>query len=153
MTYATPTALSNSSYTSAVPAALPAGYYRLTMFVNASPSEARMFSVWPAGKPGAPTLVRLIPGNRSVTLEFTPPVADGGLPGIVYAAACSPAGGGAPITTQGSASPLKITGLTANTTYSCTLSASNSAGSSSTAQATVTIRNLDLTPILMLLLD
>lgn len=156
ISYAAPTALSNSTYTSTAFGALPIGYYSLTMFVNASPSESRLFAVLPPGRPGTPALGRLIPGKAgkgSLTLEFTPPAADGGLAGIVYSAACSPAVGGAPITAQGSTSPLTITGLTANTSYICTLSASNSLGISAAAQATVTLRNADLTPILMLLLD
>jgi len=154
ITYATPAALSNSTYTSAAFGALPIGYYRLTMFVNASPSEARLFAVLPTGKPGVPTLVRLFAGKDRLTLEFTPPTADGGLNSVVYSATCSPAGGGAPVTTQGSASPLKFTGLAPNTSYSCSLSATNSAGSSTASGLTAaTRRAVDLSPILMLLLD
>jgi hypothetical protein len=94
-----------------------------------------------------------VPGKGSMTLQFTGPAAAGGLDSVVYSASCSPVGGGTPITAQGSVSPLKVTGLTVNTSYICTLRASNSAGTSSAAQATATVRNLDLTPILMLLLD
>jgi len=78
----------------------------------------------PALVPDAPSITSAAAGNGKATLSFTPPASDGGAAISLYTASCSPG----PIGAAAAAGPLTVTGLTNGETYSCTVTATNSAG-------------------------
>ena len=77
-----------------------------------------------------PTNVTVKPGDRSMTVSFTPsPGATG------YSATCTSSDGGAPATATGTASPILVSGLTTGKTYSCTVAANYGQASSDPSPA------------------
>lgn len=74
--------------------------------------------------PGAPTIGAATAGVGSATVAFTPPANDGGAAITSYTVTCEPGG----ITASGSASPITVTGLTPGRAYTCSVTATNSAG-------------------------
>jgi len=84
-------------------------------------------SVTPRTVPGAPTIGAATPGSTTASIAFTAPTSTGGASISGYTVSC--VGGGATVTATGSASPISVTGLTNSTTYSCTVKATNAAGS------------------------
>jgi hypothetical protein len=74
--------------------------------------------------PGSPTNINVTRGNGQVTVSFTPPVNTGGAAITSYTATASPGGA----TAIGGASPLTVTGLTNGTSYTFTVTATNSVG-------------------------
>ena len=76
--------------------------------------------------PGAPTGVSATAGNAQATVSFTPPASDGGSVIFAYTVTSSPGG----ITKTGASSPLTVTGLTNNTPYTFTVTATNFIGTS-----------------------
>jgi len=107
-----------------------------------------------ANPPSAPTITSLVAGPGRVVINFTQPSSNGGSAIVSYTATCT-ATGKATRTATGSGTPLVVNGLVGGTGYSCTLTASNgSYNSAASAAATVTPKKaLDLSPIIMLLLD
>ena len=79
----------------------------------------------PATVPGAPSITAISASNAELSITFAPPASDGGSAVTSYSASC----GASTTTATGASSPLKITGLTNGTTYSCTVSATNEVGS------------------------
>ena len=73
-------------------------------------------------RPDAPTILGATGGDAQITVSFSAPAFDGGAT-VIYAANCSG------ITASGGASPIIVTGLSNGTSYGCTVTASNSAGS------------------------
>ena len=86
-------------------------------------------SVTPPDVPGAPALTAVTAGNTLASASFTPPAGDGGSPITGYSVQCS-----APMqttrTATGKVSPIVVTGMTNEVTYTCSVAASNAAGSS-----------------------
>jgi Fibronectin type III domain/Leucine rich repeat len=84
--------------------------------------------------PGAPTITSVTPADGTVTVAFTTP-SDGGSPLTGYTVTASPGGA----TTDGTASPLTVSGLTNGTPYTFTVHATNAVGpgpeSTASAQA------------------
>jgi len=78
--------------------------------------------------PGAPTIGTLEPGDRTLTVNFTPPTANGGAPVGSYTATCT--AGGDSRTGTGAGSPIAVTGLVNGIAYACSVTATNTAGSS-----------------------
>jgi hypothetical protein len=80
-----------------------------------------------AAAPGAPTIgTATKTGSTTATLSFTPPTINNGAAVSGYTVTSFPGG----ITATGSSSPISITGLTAATAYTFTITATNSAGTS-----------------------
>ncbi|MEQ1517352.1 MAG: fibronectin type III domain-containing protein [Usitatibacteraceae bacterium] len=90
---------------------------------TSSPSGAvNVTATAPVTTPGAPTISSITPGNTLATINFTPPASDGGGAIDNYIANCSGA------VSSGPSSPIVVSGLSNGTTYSCTVTAHNSAG-------------------------
>jgi large repetitive protein len=74
------------------------------------------------GVPGAPVIGTAVAGDRQISVAFAAPGSDGGSPLIGYTATC----GGQ--NTNGTSSPIIVTGLVNGTSYVCTVSAINAIG-------------------------
>ncbi|MBP8120089.1 MAG: hypothetical protein KAY04_02515, partial [Burkholderiales bacterium] len=90
--------------------------------------------------PGAPVNLVAIPGNAQAFIRFMPPATDGGSPITGYIATCGA------LTGFGTASPINVTGLLNDTTYSCTVVAVNALGAG-TASAAVPVTPSALAPL------
>jgi probable HAF family extracellular repeat protein len=95
----------------------------------------RTLLLTPINPPSAPTNVTATAGNGQATVTFTPPTDHGGSPITSYTVTANPGN----ITANGSSSPITVTGLTNYSTYTFSLTATNSDGSGPAATAT----NLD----------
>jgi hypothetical protein len=104
--------------------------------------------------PSAPTISGITTGPGSAIISFTAPVSNGGATIVSYTATCT-ASGQTTRTVTGASSPLTVTGLASGVAYSCSVTAYNgtSTSAASSAQSVTSSRSVDLTPILMLLLD
>ena len=91
-----------------------------TVSINAAKSVVATFSI----SPGAPTNVGAVAGNSAIVVSFTAPTSTGSGAITGYLATCNPGDN----KSIGTASPITVSGLTNGTTYTCTVSASNSAG-------------------------
>jgi len=76
--------------------------------------------------PGMPIVGTVTPGNASASLSFSAPSSNGGASITGYSATC--VAGSLRVSATATASPVVVTGLTNGMTYSCSLSATNSAG-------------------------
>ncbi len=98
-------------------------------------------SATPATVPDAPTGLSAVAGFDQLILSWTAPAGDGGSPITSYTATCTDGTNNfTASTTDGDATTVTITRLTAGTTYSCTVLANNAVGfseSSTSASATV----------------
>jgi hypothetical protein len=100
-------------------------------------TAATTSAITAATAPGAPTAVSATAtGQTTATVSFTAPTSNGGSAITSYTVTSSPGG----VTTTGSSSPISVTGLTASTAYTFTVTASNAAATSvvSTASTSVT---------------
>jgi hypothetical protein len=86
-------------------------------------------SVATTSPPGTPTIGTATAGNASASVAFTPGIT-GGLT-VTYTATSSPGG----LTGSGGSSPVTVSGLTNGTSYTFTVVASNTDGSSSASGA------------------
>ena len=77
-----------------------------------------------ANTPGAPQTVGATASDASATVTFTAPTSNGGAAITSYKVTSTPGGK----TASGSGSPITVTGLTNNTVYTFTVTATNSAG-------------------------
>jgi len=88
-----------------------------------------------ATPPSAPAITGAIPGDGQATLDFQPPVSEGGAAISGYTATCNPAN----IVRDGVASPIVVTGLANDVQHACVVVAVNAVGSSlASAAAMVT---------------
>ncbi|MFC4306770.1 S-layer homology domain-containing protein [Cohnella boryungensis] len=86
---------------------------------------------WTYDRPDAPTNVSATAGNGEATVSFSAPANDGGSIVTDYIVTANPGGA----TVSGSGSPLKVSGLTNGTSYTFTVVAVNSYGSSLPSKA------------------
>lgn len=89
--------------------------------------------------PAAPTGLSAILGNASATISFNPPIVNGGPSIISYSVNC--AANGIEHSATSTLNPITVINLVNNVTYTCTVSAANSVGTS--AASTV----LTVTPV------
>ena len=146
---ATPAAIAAGSGDTAVSAVLSALACNTTYHYRASASNAngttpgddQSFTT-SACLPGAPTIGAATAGVGRATVAFTPPANDGGAAITSYAVTCEPGG----ITASGSASPITVTGLSSGQAYTCSVTATNSAGTGP-ASAAVSVTPLLPAPV------
>jgi hypothetical protein len=84
----------------------------------------RSINFVPANLPGVPTSVIATAGNGQASVSFSTPVTNGGSAITLYTVTSNPAG----ITATGTSSPIVITGLSNETSYTFTVTAANSNG-------------------------
>jgi uncharacterized protein (TIGR02145 family) len=95
-----------------------------TNAIGTGPSSSSSNSVTPTTVPDPPTIGTATKGNAQATISFTVPVSNGGSAITGYTVTSNPGA----ITGTGSASPLTVTGLTNGTSYTFTVTATNSNG-------------------------
>lgn len=97
--------------------------------------------------PGAPTLNSLTPGDGSIDAAFSAPADNGGNAVTEYKLSCTLPG--ATRSVSGSASPLRMTGLTNGSLYACAVTARNVAGEgASSATQSTTPRTRPAAPVI-----
>jgi M6 family metalloprotease-like protein len=108
----------------------------------------------PDHAPGAPTGVTTTPGPGKATINFTAPADHGGSAITGYTATCVAAGQPTK-TASGTSSPITVSGLVGGVVYSCSVAASNGAGTgaSSVSVPVQVLPNRGIAPILLLLLE
>ena len=85
--------------------------------------------------PGAPTNTVATAGNKEASVAFTAPASDGGSAITEYTVTSSPGGS----TATGANSPLVVSGLTNETSYTFTVVATNEVGNSVASEATTAV--------------
>ena len=151
-----PVSFSAAGYLSDGNVSLPYGVYRATPIINGVVGNSMLFSFpSPAIAPDAPSIASVQAGPGTITVNFNAPYDNGGATIDWYTVTCTPTGGGTPVTVQGTGTSIQVTGLAKGASYSCSVTAHNSAGTgtSSLALTTTTRKNAGITPILMLLMD
>jgi len=78
--------------------------------------------------PGAPTIGTATAGSGSVSISFTAPSSNGGVTITGYTASCRT--GSTTFTGTSASSPITVSGLTNGTAYTCSVTATNAAGTS-----------------------
>ncbi len=111
--------------------------------VPSAPSAA----VIPSTVPNAPAKANVGAGNAVVTVSFTAPF-NGGSPITSYTATCTSSDGGKTASKSGPGSPLKVTGVTNDKTYRCTVLARNANGASHSSAASAGATPVDPVSIL-----
>lgn len=103
---------------------------------------------------GIPSILSVSPGPERVTITLQPPSNPGNSPIVGYSATCV-ASGHPTVTATSTTTTVIVTGLVPGVSYACSAMASNGSYSSGASSATSVIPKpkVDLTPILMLLLD
>ena len=90
--------------------------------------------------PDAPTIGTVTAGNATASVPFTAPSNVGGSAITGYTVTSSPGG----VTATGTTSPISVTGLTNNTAYTFTMTATNSYGVGAVSSASNSV-----TPVLV----
>ena len=88
-----------------------------------------------ATAPGAPAIGAATSGNAMATIAFTPPTNNGGSAITQYTATCNPGA----VSGTGAASPITVMGLTNNTGYTCSVTATNAAALTSLPSTSVNV--------------
>lgn len=98
----------------------------VTLAVNKN--QNIVFSGTPSA-PGAPTIGTVTVGDGRASVAFNAPASNGGSAVTSYTVTSNPGG----LTASGSSSPIVVTGLTNGTSYTFTVTATNSIGTSSSS--------------------
>jgi hypothetical protein len=108
--------------------------------------------VTPIGPPGPVTslLTTVLPGK--IVFTFTAPVNNGGSSITGYKVSCA-SPGQTTIEKTGTSSPISVSGFTSGKSYTCSVTSLNSNSSSSPITVTLKSKAMDISAILMLLLD
>jgi hypothetical protein len=96
--------------------------------------------------PPAPTIGSAVAGNAQATVSFTAPVSNGGAAITSYTVTSIPGG----ITATGTASPITVSGLTNGTSYTFTVTATNSVGAGAASAATNSVTPVSPVPPVVL---
>ncbi len=104
-----------------------------TNTVGTSNSSPATSAVTPATLPDAPTSVAGVSGNTQVVVSWSAPVSNGGAVITAYTVTASP--GGQTCSWSSGALSCTVTGLTNGTSYTFTVTATNTAGTSSPSPA------------------
>ena len=115
---------------------------------NASVASDATVPATVPGTPAAPTVTR---GNASISVAFSAPGSNGGSAITGYTASCTSSDGGAAGNNSGATSPIVVSSLTNGKTYTCTVFATNVAGSgvasaASTSAVPATVPSPPATP-------
>ena len=110
------------------------------MNANGPSTASGIVNVVPASVPNAPVIGTTIPGDGQGSVSFSTPGSNGGSAIISFTATCGA------ISAAGPASPITVTGLVNNTTYGCSVIATNAIGSSA-ASATNSVTPSALVPL------
>ena len=103
---------------------------------GAASSASNALTPFAAGPPDAPTIgFGTVIDSQTVTVSFSSPANNRGAAIANYTATSSPGG----ITASSTSSPITVSGLTVNTAYTFTVTATNSAGTSDSSTATSSI--------------
>ena len=120
-----------NAYSCSVVATNSAGSSAASAAVNATPGAVTTFAA-----PGVPTITRTDYGDGEIYLYVT--VSDDGGSAVTgYTASCTD--GSATFTGTSTDSPIMISGLTNETAYTCTVTATNAMGTSAASSATASI--------------
>jgi len=95
-----------------------------TNSVGAGPSSLSSAPVTPASVPGAPAISKVTIGSGQATVNFDPPVSNGG--SVITGYSVTSSGGQ---WSSGSGSPITVSNLTNGTSYTFSVTATNSVGS------------------------
>lgn len=105
-----------------------------TVTMNAPITETAAFTLIPT-LPGPPLNVVAFAGNHTASVSFSPPLSDGGSAITSYRVTASPGGA----TISGASSPLVVTGLINDTTYTFTVTATNGNGTGAASAASAAV--------------
>ena len=95
--------------------------------------------------PDPPTYPVATPGSGQATVSFTAPINTGGIPIVSYTVTSSPGG----FTGTATSSPIIVTGLTANSSYTFTVIATNAVGDSIPSSSSSSVTILAITDVIV----
>ncbi len=109
--------------------------------INTGPPSAQSNAVTPtATVPGAPVIGMVTPGNASATVTWSPPASNGGATILGYVVTASPGGETCTYTVvKPEVDSCTVTGLTNNSKYSFTVTATNKVGAGPASAPSVTV--------------
>jgi len=111
--------------------------------ISITPPQTPSTVITTPAPPSAPLISSVVAGDGSISIAFGKPLSDGGSPITSYTARCDPGAGTAAVRSAAS-SPIVVIGLTNASSYSCNVTASNSAGTGTVSET------ISATPVALL---